>query len=295
MRDTSGRVFCKRAILLGLLFVVAVIAIAGVLRAAEHQNSFLAMGDSSTVSTFETESPCPSTSPRTEDKPSKKKQSVTSTPDPEQGIYTYLQGPQSWERRREWSGEWGNQYLDGGYFGGFGCGLCCIANLYSSLTPYQCSPLDMYQYAREETYYPGGMAIGWGDMRRTVDSLGFGCKLQKKPETYREFRDQVADSLGCIVLVSSQDSQVFWQDTPGHYVTIFLWEEESGTVFLADSGVPEHNRQRIALKKIYRSLKTASDWQYLQVTDYRKNKDEWKHKKISGDWVKGSTLPAKEE
>ena len=58
-------------------------------------------------------------------------------------IYTYLQGPKSWNQGIDWSGEWGESYMDGGSFGGFGCGLCCMANIYSSLTPYQCSPVDM--------------------------------------------------------------------------------------------------------------------------------------------------------
>ena len=50
-------------------------------------------------------------------------------------IYTYLQGPKSWNQGIDWSGEWGESYMDGGSFGGFGCGLCCMANIYSSLTP----------------------------------------------------------------------------------------------------------------------------------------------------------------
>ena len=72
------------------------------------------------------------------------------TPNPEDEIYTFLQGPKSWNSRLEWSGEWGESYVDGGYFGGFGCGLCCMANIYSSLTPYQCSPVDMYHYAKKQ-------------------------------------------------------------------------------------------------------------------------------------------------
>ena len=63
---------------------------------------------------------------------------------PEQGVYTFLQGPKSWTEGRAWSGEWSNQYVRGNYFGNFGCGLCCMANIYCTLTEYTCSPWDMY-------------------------------------------------------------------------------------------------------------------------------------------------------
>lgn len=43
---------------------------------------------------------------------------------PEKDIYTFLQGPKSWGKRLKWSGEWGENFYDGGSFGGFGCGLC---------------------------------------------------------------------------------------------------------------------------------------------------------------------------
>ena len=68
---------------------------------------------------------------------------------PEQGVYTFLQGPKSWTEGRAWSGEWSNQYVRGNYFGNFGCGLCCMANIYCTLTEYTCSPWDMYEYARQ--------------------------------------------------------------------------------------------------------------------------------------------------
>lgn len=216
---------------------------------------------------------------------SKPKDMITSTPDPEEKVYTFLQGPKSWKNRVVWSGEWGDLYVDGGYFGAFGCGLCCMANIYSTQTKYQCSPMDMYRYAKKTTYYGGGMAIEWGYMRRTLTSLGFDCSVKKKPKSYQQFVDSIKESECCIVLVSSNDSQVFWRNTPGHYVTIFLYDENSEKVFLADSGDPDHNRQWISLKKIYQSLKTSSNWQYLPVGKYHEKQDSWKHKKISGNWT----------
>lgn len=208
-------------------------------------------------------------------------------------IYTYLQGPKSWNQGIDWSGEWGESYMDGGSFGGFGCGLCCMANIYSSLTPYQCSPVDMYRYAKKHTGYGGGMAIDWGYIRRGLTSLGLHCHVERKQETYHEFRENIRKSKCAIVLVSSANSTVHWKNTPGHYVTIFEFQEKTDKVFLADSGDPDHNRRWIHLKKVYRSLKTASNWQYLVVNGYDKQKDHWHHKKANGTWNRPSYLKAK--
>lgn len=208
-------------------------------------------------------------------------------------IYTYLQGPKSWNQGIDWSGEWGESYMDGGFFGGFGCGLCCMANIYSSLTPYQCSPVDMYRYTKKHTGYGGGMAIDWGYIRRGLTSLGLHCHVERKQETYHEFRENIRKSKCAIVLVSSANSTVHWKNTPGHYVTIFEFQEKTDKVFLADSGDPDHNRRWIHLKKVYRSLKTASNWQYLVVSGYDKQKDHWHHKKANGTWNRPSYLKAK--
>lgn len=200
-------------------------------------------------------------------------------------VYTFLQGPKSWRQRLTWSGEWGESFYDSGSFGGFGCGLCCIANLYSTLTKYRCTPLQAYRYAKKKTDYAGGGAIEWGYLRQTLTSLGFDCGVKKKPSSYQEFQKDIAASNAAIVLVSSDESSCFWKDTPGHYVTIFLYDEEKDKVFLADSGEPKRNRRWISLKKVYKSLKTASTWQYLPIGGYDGKKDEWKHKKADGNWV----------
>lgn len=207
----------------------------------------------------------------------------------EEEIYTFLQGPKSWGERRTWSGEWGTSFYNGGSFGGFGCGLCCIANIYSSLTKYQCTPVDAYRYAKRKTDYEGGGAIAWGYMRRTLNSLGFECGVKKKTPSYREFQKDIRENSCAVVLVSSADSECYWKETPGHYVTIFLYDEKGDSIFLADSGEPKHNRKRVPLKKIYKSLKTASEWQYLLVGEYDKKKDGWRHKKAEGNWVKPET------
>lgn len=227
---------------------------------------------------------------------SKEKDSVSPTPspteeasataDPAAGVYTFLQGPKSWESKLVWSGQWGDSSYDGGRFGAFGCGLCCMANIYSSETEYECSPLDMYRYSKKHTEYGGGGAIAWEYMQQTLERTGFTVNLCGKPSTYAEFQEAVANA-GChIVLVSSVNSECYWKDTPGHYVTIFLYNKESDKIFLADSGDPDHNRQWVSLKKIYKSLKTNSDYQYLSVGAYEQSRDQWKHQGTNGEWVK---------
>ena len=233
---------------------------------------------------------------KTSEAPGETPDSVTESPEtaaPHAGtslseaqIYSYLQGPKSWGSKKAWSGKWGVTFYDGAKFGAFGCGLCCMANLYCSLTPYKCTPVDAYHYAKKNTGYHGGGAIDWGYMRDSLSLMGFSCSLGKKPKTYGAFQKMITANLGTITLISSNESKCYWTDNPGHYVTIFLYDQKTDKVFLADSGVPEHNRQWISLKLIYKSLKTASAWQLLSVTDYQKDKDTWKHKNASGSWVK---------
>ena len=203
----------------------------------------------------------------------------------EEGIFTYLQGPKSWEKRIDWSGSWGKEFYNGGSFGGFGCGLCCLANVYSTISKYQCTPVDMYRFARKRTGYSGGGAIAWEYMDTALNKLGFNTELKHKPGSYKNFKKQIAETECSIVLISSNNSRCYWKNTPGHYVTIFLYDKKTDTVFLADSGNPEHNRQRIELRKIYKSLKTESEWQYLNIGNYNSTHDIWKHRKLNGRWV----------
>lgn len=274
----SGRQYIKGGRMkkiIAVCFLAAAVSafLIGVGRKGKERESTETFSDKSVVHTEST------------DKPKETKQPVQ-TASQEEGIYTFLQGPKSWERRLKWSGEWGVTFYDGGSFGGFGCGLCCIANIYSSLTKYQCTPVDAYRYAKKKTDYAGGGAIDWGYMRQSLSSLGFDCGVAKKPDSYEAFRKEIAAGQSAIVLVSSAESKCYWKNTPGHYVTIFLYDEKKDRVFLADSGDPEHNGQWISLRKIYKSLKTASTWQYLLVKDYDEEADQWKHKKAEGNWVR---------
>lgn len=204
----------------------------------------------------------------------------------EQEVYSFLQGPKSWKQRREWSGKWGKEYHDGSSFGAFGCGFCAMANIYSTLTKYQCTPIDIYQWTKRHTSYGGGGAVAWSFMRKAMSELGFMVTLGEKPSTYEMFREKMAAAQSMLVLVSSYNDDSYWKDTPGHYVTLFLYNSEMEEVFLTDSGDPDHNRHWVPLKTIYKALKTSSDFQYMSVEAYDEGKDTWKHTKAEGMWVK---------
>ena len=71
----------------------------------------------------------------------------------EEEIYTFLQGPRAWSEKIPWSGEWCMNGVNGNPFGGFGCGLCCLANIYDTLSPYEVSPWNMCEYAMVVSEY----------------------------------------------------------------------------------------------------------------------------------------------
>lgn len=204
----------------------------------------------------------------------------------EQESYTYFQGPWAWKNRLPWSGRWGKEYYDGNCFGNFGCGLVCMANIYSTLTEYEASPSDMYQYAKKTTEYGGGGAIDWPYMKQAMESFGMECRLEKKPESYKEFRESVAEGKCAIALIWSYECNSYWQNNDGHYVTLYGYDAETEEVFLGDSGDPDHNRHWVSLDKIYASLKSVNRWQLLNVLSYDSQKCEWKNKKAGNKWVR---------
>ena len=136
---------------------------------------------------------------------------------PETEVYTFLQGPKSWGEGRTWSGEWSNEYVKGNYFGNFGCGLCCMANIYCTFTNYTCSPWDMYEYARQVSGYSPTRkvgAIGWADMKVTLRKSGFDCTLCNKPDSYESFQEQVRDAKAVVALVCSRDADSYGPSVP---------------------------------------------------------------------------------
>ena len=207
----------------------------------------------------------------------------------ETDIYTFLQGPKAWASKTDWSGTWNSVVLADQEFSVFGCGLCDLANIYSTLTPFDCSPLDMYYYAQEASGYrpvSGYGAIDWPYLKQTLAATGIRSRLRKKDKSYEKFREKIASSITAIVLVCSYDDDTYWHDVEGHYVNIWLYNEEDDTVFLADSGNPDHNRQRIPLRDIYDALKSSSRYQYLIVTDVDEDANTWGHDGIDIRWRK---------
>ncbi len=203
-------------------------------------------------------------------------------------IYTFLQGPKAWEARREWSGEWCYEYLEGNYFGSFGCGMCCMANIYDTLADDKGSPLDAYKFARKYSGYlptPQSGAIGWGDMKNCLRKMGMVCDLYYKPDSYEEFQNQMARCESMIVLVTSNEDDTFWKHTSGHYVNIWLYDESDDTVFLAEPGSPTNNRKRIPLRYVYDALKTISQFQYIRVDEYNVENDTWHPDGIVDNWT----------
>lgn len=203
-------------------------------------------------------------------------------------VYTFLQGPKSWEARVNWSGAWCYEYLEGNYFGSFGCGMCCMANIYDTLAQDKGSPLDAYYFAREMSGYlptPQSGAIGWGDLKNCLRKMGMECDLYYKPDTYEEFQKQMAECKSMIVLVSSNDDDTFWKHTSGHYVNIWLYDESTDKVFLAEPGSPTNNRSEIPLKYVYDALKTISKFQYIRIDGYNPENDRWHPDGITDDWV----------
>lgn len=202
-------------------------------------------------------------------------------------VYTFLQGPRAFREKWPWSGDWCEKIVRGNSFGGFGCGLCCMANIYSTLSDYECSPWNMYEYATQASlYYPSkeSGAIGWEDMKTTLTAVGFACELCVKPATYEEFQAQMKQSQSAVVLVSSMYDNTFWQDTPGHYVNIWLYQEDTDMVFLAEPGNPEKNRTWVPLRYIYDALKMVSPYQYLSVAFYAEEANMWKWNGITDNW-----------
>ena len=208
-------------------------------------------------------------------------------------IYTFLQGPKAWEARREWSGEWCYQYLEGNYFGSFGCGMCCMANIYDTLADDKGSPLDAYKFARKYSGYlptPRSGAIGGGDMKNCLRKMGMVCDLYYKPDSYEEFQNQMARCESMIVLVTSNEDDTFWKHTSGHYVNIWLYDESDDTVFLAEPGSPTNNRKRIPLRYVYDALKTISQFQYIRVDEYNAKNDTWHPDGIVDNWTMSEIL-----
>ena len=207
----------------------------------------------------------------------------------ESSIYSFLQGPVAWKSKADWSGQWYKLEFGSRKFGSFGCGFCCMANIYSTLSPYECSPVDIFHRATEVTeYYPCAEsgAISWEAIHTTLESCGIENQLRNKPGSYERFQKQMMKNPSMLVLICSANDATFWENTGGHYVNIWAYNEETDDVFLAEPGDPQKNRVRVPLRYVYDALKTSSDYQYLIVQQYQEENNSWKHNGIDIKWRK---------
>lgn len=205
-------------------------------------------------------------------------------------IYTFLQGQKSYEQEILWSGAWCDYEEGGKVFGHFGCSLCCMANIYDTMSPYQCSPLDFLTFTKEATSYDpsgGSAALGWMEMRLAMESAGIACELYNKDDSFDIFAQMIKDNRTAIVLVCSSNDDTIWKNESGHYVNIWDYDEETGEVFLADPASPSRNRTQVSLQHIYDALKTTSSYQYLLVTAYDESADSFRKNGIDEDWISG--------
>lgn len=189
----------------------------------------------------------------------------------EKTIYSYVQVPENYSRDNRWTGSWVTEEYAGQEFMSFGCGICCLTNIYDTLAVYDESdtvtPDEMMVIAEENTgYHPinGRGAISWEHMQRLCEHFGLSATVCRKSSAYEDFKDDVSSSDATTVLVCKDDDDKLWFYTNGHYVTLWLYDDRTGTVFVSDSS-GLFNRQRVKLEDVYKALKSRSDAQYMCV------------------------------
>lgn len=195
----------------------------------------------------------------------------------EQSIYSYTQFYQeayektAWVNYRAlneaWNGEWARIMAGGQEFMVFGCGICCLSNAVSTLTDTVVMPDEMFCSTKEHTsYYPesGRGAVSWDIMKHMAGFYGLDMQLLKKPAGYQKFADDVLNADSTVVLVNGDNDRRLWWYTDGHYVSIWEYDPETETVFVADPST-QFNRQRVKLIDIYNALKTGSNYQYAVI------------------------------
>jgi len=185
----------------------------------------------------------------------------------EQKVYSYVQMPWSNYKDIKWTGSWNGIEAGGQKFSNFGCGICALSNIYSTLTGEAVTPYTMFEWCKEYSNYRprnGQGAIDWKELGQMCDHFGFDAETLRKPSDYETFQKHVSQSEAVMVLVCKDNSEKLWFYTNGHYVSLFDYDPEADTIFVADSS-GLWNRQRVALKDVYDSLKTRSDAQYMTV------------------------------
>lgn len=192
----------------------------------------------------------------------------------EQQIYTYTQfSPEayrttSWVNYRSvneaWNGDWAKIAAGGQEFMMFGCGICCLSNAVSTLTGTVVDPGEMYYSTKEHTsYYPesGRGAVAWEYLKTMCGVYGLDMKLSRKPSSYQDFVNDISGAGCTVILVNGDNDRRLWWYTDGHYVSIWAYDPETDTVFVADPST-HYNRLRVKLTDVYHALKTGSNYQY---------------------------------
>ena len=185
----------------------------------------------------------------------------------EKKIYSYVQVPENYCFHKGWSGDWNRIEAGGQQFFYFGCGVCCLANMCSTLTPNQANPGVMFEWARKYTDYNpdcGVGALSWKQLEKMCGNMGLSAAVKRKPADYSIFQEDVRASDTTMVLVCKYDDDKLWFYTKGHYVNLWNYDSGTDTVFVTDSS-GLFNRDRVQLEDVYRALKTSSEAQYLCV------------------------------
>ncbi len=185
----------------------------------------------------------------------------------EKKISSYIQLPKDYRPGDKWAGDWADIESGGQTFFTFGCGVCCLSNILSTLGDKVIEPDDMFRLVKAQTDYnpdSGVGAVSWGQLQTVCANAGLKTALKVKPNTLDEFRKDVADSVTTLVLVCRENDDALWFYTKGHYVNLWEYDPENDTVFVTDpSGL--FNRNRVMVEDVYNALKTRSSSQYMTV------------------------------
>lgn len=131
----------------------------------------------------------------------------------EEKIYSYTQIPPQDSSKKKWAGEWYALEEGGKPFAHFGCGICCISNIYSTFTQRSVDPGRMLHIAKYYTSYnPSGKygAIDWSQMKTLCNKLGMDAEYKRKPADYTKFQEDVANADATVVLVCKDDDPGLW-------------------------------------------------------------------------------------
>ncbi|MDO4961734.1 MAG: hypothetical protein Q4E57_07790 [Eubacteriales bacterium] len=183
-------------------------------------------------------------------------------------IYSYIQQEiKYYNGDPKWAGEWAHITAAGREFINFGCGICCLSNIYSTFQQKPVTPDLVYDWAKQYVAYDPDSGIGamsWSQLKGMITRYGMTAETKHKPADYAQFQRDMYEADACIVLVCKDNDARLWWYTNGHYVNVWAYDYASDSLFLSDaSGL--FNRARVPARWIYDALKTASDAQYLVV------------------------------